>query len=231
MTTSGSVDFGLTTNEIIEKAFHILGVAAEGEALSARAYEDGRLSLNLMVKSWGSKKHLWLQTTRSVTLVDGQAAYTLTPKPMRVIEARRRVTSSQIDTPMMEWARQTYYDQPNKTITSIPTAFYYEPQRDTGTLYLWPAPSSSTANTMTVELTYMRRMDDFDASNNEPDLPQEWLEALVWNLANRLEPEYPVNDPRLAQKIEARAEMLLAEIESFDTEPASLFLQPESRWG
>ena len=230
MSTSGSIDFGLTTNTIIEKAFNILGVAADGEALSARQYEDGRLSLNLMVKSWGAKEHLWLRTTRSVTLVAAQADYTLTPKPMRVIEARRKVTSSSIETPLMEWARQTYIEQPNKTISSIPTAFYYEPQRDAGTLYLWPTPSAATASAMTVELTYLRRMDDFDASNNDPDLPQEWLEALVWNLANRLEPEYPVNDPRLAQKIEMRAEMMLAEIEAFDTEPASLFLQPDTRW-
>ena len=230
MSTSGSIDFGLTTNTIIEKAFHLLGVAAEGEALTARQYEDGRLSLNLMVKSWGTKKHLWLQTTRSVTLVAGQAAYALSPKPMRVIEARRKTTASSIEVPLSEWARSTYYEQPNKTIASIPVAFYYEPQLSTGTLYLWPTPSSTTASTTTVELTYMRRIDDFDASNNEPDLPQEWLEALVWNLANRLEPEYPCNDNRLAKKIETRAELLLAEIEAFDTEPASLFLQPEQQW-
>ena len=230
MTTSGSMDFSLTTNTIIEKAFHILGVAADGETLTARQYEDGRLSLNLMVKSWGTKEHLWLRTTRSVTLVAAQAAYALTPKPMRVIEARRKITASSIEVPLTEWARQTYYEQPNKTIESIPVAFYYDPQLTTGTLYLWPTPSTSTATDMTVELTYLRRIDDFDASNNDPDLPQEWLEAIVWNLANRLEAEYPVNDQRLAMKVEARAEMLLAEIEAFDTEPASLFLQPETRW-
>jgi hypothetical protein len=230
MSTSGSTDFNLTTNTLVEKAFHILGVGSEGEALTPRQYEDGRVSLNLMVKSWGTKEHLWLQTTSSVTLVASQAGYALTPKPMRVLEARRKITASAIETPLSEWARRTYYDQPNKTIASIPVAFYYEPQLTTGTLYLWPTPSASTATDMTVELSYLRRIDDFDATNNDPDLPQEWLETIVWNLANRLEPEYPVNDNRLAQKIEMRAEMLLAAIEAFDTEPASLYLQPETRW-
>lgn len=229
MTTSGSTDFNLTANQIIEKAFHLLEVGSEGEPLTPRQYEDGLLSLNLMIKSWGTKEHLWLRTERSLNLVASQAAYTLTPKPIKVIEARRRVTASGIDTPLSEWARKTYMEQPNKSVASIPVAFYYDPQLTTGTLYLWPSPSTATATDMTVELTYLRRIDDFDASNNDADLPQEWLEAIVWNLANRLEPEYPVNDTRLAQKIELRAEMLLSDIEAFDTEPASLYLQPEYR--
>lgn len=229
MSTSGSTDFGLVTNTIIEKAFHLLGVGAEGESLTARNYEDGRLSLNLLIKSWGTSEHLWVRTFKTVALVQGQAGYVLTPKPMRVIEARRKVTSSGIETPLTEWARSTYTEQPNKAVQSIPTSFYYDPQLTTGTLYLWPTPSAATASQMTVELTYLRRMDDFDASNNDPDLPQEWLQALVWNLASELEPEYPVNDPRLAAKIDGKAMMLKADLQAFDTEPASLFLQPETR--
>lgn len=229
MTTSGSTDFNLTTNTIIEKAFHILGVASDGEALTARQYEDGRLSLNLMIKTWGTSEHLWVRTSKSVALVAAQAAYTLTPKPMRVLEARRKVTASGIETPLTEWARSTYTEQPNKATESIPTAFYYDPQLTTGTLYLWPTPSTATAAAMTVELTYLRRIEDFDASNNDADLPQEWLQAIVWNLASELETEYPVNDPRLAMKIDAKAMDLKANLQAFDTEPASLFLQPEFR--
>lgn len=227
MTVSGSIDFTMTTDEIVEKAFYLLGVGSIGEALKARQYEDGRLSLNLMIKAWGTSEHLWLRTERSLTLVASQAAYTLTPKPMRVLEARRRVTASGIDTPLNEWARSTYIEQPNKSVASIPTSFYYDPQRDGGTLYLWPTPSTSTASAMTVRLTYLRKMDDFDNSNDNADLPQEWLEAIVWNLADRLRVEYPVNDPAQASKIEQNAALFKAELQSFDTEPASLFLQPD----
>jgi hypothetical protein len=44
MTVSGSTNYALNTNEIIDKAFHRLGKASEGEAISARMYEDGRSS-------------------------------------------------------------------------------------------------------------------------------------------------------------------------------------------
>lgn len=229
MTVSGSVDFNLTTSQIVEKAFHVLGVGSEGEDLSARQYEDGRLSLNLMLKTWGTKEHLWLRTERSVTLVAGQATYTLTPKPMRVDDVRRQVTASGIETPLNEWARSTYLEQPNKTVQSIPTSYYYDPQSTTGILYVWPTPSTSTAAAMTLQLTYLRRISDMDSSNNDADLPQEWLEAIVWNLASSLMTEYPVNDNAVAKKIEYKAADLMANLESFDTEPASLYLQPETQ--
>lgn len=228
MTTSGSVDFNLTANEIIEKAFHVLGVGQEGEDLSARQYEDGRMSLNLMFKTWGTSQHLWLRTERSVTLVAGQTSYTLTPKPMRVEEVRRHVTVGGIETPLMEWARQQYIEQPNKTVASIPTAFYYDPQSTSGTLYVWPTASTTTAAAMTLNLTYLRRIEDMDTSNNDADLPQEWLEAIVWNLAESLMTEYPVNDPSVGARVERRAAWLFSNLQSFDTEPASLFLQPET---
>ena len=227
VTTSGSTDFALTTDEIVEKAFNLLGVGSIGETLTARHYEDGRLSLNLMVKSWATSEHLWLRTERSVTLVAAQTSYTLTPKPMRVIEVRRKVTASSIETPLTEWARAQYIEMPNKTTASIPTAFYYDPQLAGGSLYIWPTASTSTAADMTLVLTYWRTIEDFDTAANNPDLPQEWLEAIVWNLAAALIAEYPVNDPSVAGRIDRRAALLLAQLQSFDTEPASLYLQPD----
>lgn len=232
MTTSGSTNFNLVANQIIEKAFNRLGVASEGEAISARMYADGLESLNLMVKAWGAREHLWLRTEASVTLVASQASYALATlflqKPMRVVEVRRRISG--IDTPLTEYSRQTYTEQPNKSVASVPVAFYYDPQATTGTLYVWPAPSTATAASTTLQLTYLRKMQDFDNSNDDADLPQEWLDALIWNLADSLSTEYPVSDPRLAAKIEMKAATTLAAIDSFDTEPGSLFLQPEANW-
>lgn len=230
MPTSGTIDFGLVANQIIEKAFFRLGVGSEGEAITARMYADGMMSLNLLVKAWGAREHLWLRTNLTVPLVASQAGYIITPKPMRITDVRRRLTVGAIETPLRELSRSQYLDQSNKGVASIPNSFYYDPQRTTGTLYLWPTASAQTVTQMDIRLTYLRRMDDFDNSNDEPDLPQEWLEALIWNLADNLQTEYPVNNPRISQKIEANAALTLAAIEAFDTEPASIFLQPEANW-
>lgn len=227
MSTSGSTDFSLVANQIVTKMFALLGKYSEGRALSARQVADGMLTLNLLVKTWGAQERLWTRTERSATLLASTASYALTPKPGRVLSVRRKVTLGGYETPLREMSRQEYFDTPNKATESVPTGFYYDPQATAGTLYVWPTPSAATAAAQTLNLTYLRRMDDFDASNNDADLPQEWLQALIWNGANDLEPEYPVNDARLALKIEKRAGELYAALSGWDNEPASIYLQPD----
>lgn len=228
MAVSGSIDFNLVTNEIIDEAFDICGIGSEGEAITADQYARAKRSLNLITKAWGASEHLWLRTERSVTLIASTASYALTPKPMRVLEVRRRATSGSIDTPLTQWSRQQYLDQPNKTTDSVPVAFYYDPQSTTGTLYVWPRPSTGTATDFTLQLTYLRRMDDFDGSGDDADMPQEWLQALSLTLAEALSLKYGI-DQRMRREIAERAAIARAEINSWDTEPASLYLQPDSR--
>lgn len=233
MTTSGSYDYTLTANQIIDAMFNKLGVGSEGEALTARHYEDGRRVLNLLVKKWGAAEHLWTETEGSVILIADQQSYALATlfsvKPMRVLSVRRKVTSGGNETPLNEMSRQEYFDTPNKSQSSTPNSFYYDPQRTTGTLYLWPPANTATAAAQTLNVSYLRRMADFDGASDEADMPQEWLDALIWNGADSLEVEYPVNDQRIASKITAYALDSFAALKGWDHEPASVFLQPDYR--
>lgn len=229
MSVSTTSDFNMTASEIVAKAFHILGKAAEGEALTPRMMSDGMSSLNLLIKTLGAASHLWTTEEGELSLVADTPSYAITPKPMRILSARRH--QGGIDTPMNELARSTYYEQPNKIESpSIPVSFYYDPQRATGTLYVWPAPAAAIVGTVTIRYTYLRRMADMDASNNDLDMPQEWLQAICWALASDLETEYPVNDARLAQKIDGKAAALVGALKGWDSEPASMFLQPDMQW-
>lgn len=217
--------YTLTATQLIEEAFDLCGIGSEGEPISADQYQRALRSLNLIVKAWGASEHLWLRTEATVALVAGQAAYSLEPKPMRVIEARRNNIASTIDTPLNQWAREQYTSMTNKTAQSIPTAFYYDPSKTTGTLYLWPTPSADTATQFQVKLTYLRQLDNFSDTNDTADMPQEWQQALVYALADELALKYGVSN-QIAGRISQRAAVSKAMIESWDTEPASLFLQP-----
>jgi hypothetical protein len=101
MAVSGSTSFSLNAGQIIDKAFHRLGKASEGEAVSARMYEDGLSSLNLILKSkLGTSDRLSLRTEGSLDLVANQEGYTLTnPFPARILSIRRR-SSDDIDVPL-----------------------------------------------------------------------------------------------------------------------------------
>lgn len=228
MSTSGTAAYSLTALQIIDAAFRNLGVAQEGEALTPSMYQDGLRGLNLLIKTWGAKYHLWTYEEGTFALVADTPSYTITPKPLRITDVRYRYIASQIDVPMSEMSRQEYFDQPTKTTSpSIPVNFYFDPQTTTGTLYLWPCPSAAAALQYTIHYTYVRRMDTMLASNDDLDLPQEWLEAIIWNLSRRLLTQYPVNDPNLMQLVLGTAKELYDELKGWDTEPASIYLSPD----
>jgi len=224
MATSGSTDYTLVTNTIIDEAFAILAVKSEGVSISAYQYEDARTSLNLMIKTWGISDHLFTRKETTQALTGSTASYALAVKAQRIEEVRIR-DSSNNDTTLTEWTMQQYKEQANKTTTGPPTAWYYDPQNTTGTLYLWPTPSTADASEYTVYFTYLRVIEDFDTSADSADFPQEWLETLCYGLAARLAFKY-VSDPQRRLEIRAAAKEMKAELDSWDTETGSLFLQP-----
>jgi len=230
MAVSSITSLSFSQNELIQEAFDVIGVGSEGEAISADMYRRGANSLNLMILSWNAMENLWRRETISVPLVGDQVTYAITPKPMRVEAARRKTTASGYETPMTEWSRREYLDQSNKASpASTPVNFYYDPQRDTGTLYVWPAPQTAVAAANTIEADVLRPMFLMDSSADTLDFPAEWQETVVMNLAQRLKLKYPVNDPVTNAQIDAQAATLFAVLKAWDNEPASIFLQPERR--
>lgn len=230
MTTSGVITYEPTTTSVIEWMFNILGVAQEGEALTPRMYNDGLRALNGLIQTWSANPHLWTLAEGSLTLVADQAAYVVSPRALRVLSGRRRYNG--IDVPMTMFSRQEYFDQPTKLVSpSIPVNFYFDPQVEQGTIYLWPAPSASAVTQYSVNYTYVRFMDIMTATNQTLDLPQQWIEPIAWNGARRLMTQYPVNDPGLMQIIIGTAQETLQSLLKWDNEPASIYMQPETRWG
>lgn len=229
MTTSGQITYELSALEMVTGMFNLLGVAQEGEALTPRMFSDGMRAYNGLIQTYSAHPHLWTATEGTVALVADQPSYTVSPRALRVLECRYRRQG--IDVPMTMFSRQEYYDQPNKTTSpSIPVNFYFDPQVDIGTLYLWPAPSAQTvADGYTIHFTYVRFMDTMTASNQTMDLPQQWIEAVMWNGAKRLMTQYPVNDPNLMRLVLDQAAEYQALLLQFDNEPASLFMQPNTQ--
>jgi len=228
MALSGENEYSLVGNQIVTLAFNKLGVGSIGEPLTARMYSDGYFALNLLVKTWSSYDHLWKREEATLALVAGQAEYTLPNKPLRLGEVRRKNILSGYEVPLTQWSRQQYLDQPNKTTAaSTPVNFYYNPKRVEGHLFLWPAPSAQVASLLTIRYDYLSRLDDMLASNDEADVPTEWLEALVYALAVRLMPQYPVNDSNLSGLIISQSRELFDQLKGFDNEPVSLYAQPD----
>ena len=142
-------------------------------------------------------------------------------RPVRIFNARRG-TFSGAEVPIDMVARDIYMNQPNKTSASIPTMAHYHPDIATGKLYVWPV-SSTSQNVL--RFTYQRTIEDIDVVTNTLDMPEEAIDALVYELAIRLAPEYQLDiDKR--QILVAESMDLMDDLEAFDEDDTSVQLVP-----
>ena len=224
MATSGSTNFAQTSREIIAQALTLLQQIGMGATPPAEEAEYARVALNQMIKTWGSAGRLWLQTEGSVTLLASTASYALTGV-RKVMSVRRKTGTNYI--PMTEMSREEYYDLPNPASSGSPLNWYFDPQRATKTLFVWQVPDATVAAASTLAYTYARFIEDVDALDDDPDVPQEWIEALTYGLARRLAPAYGATGKPEFAEIKEASERLYAALSSVDQETASIFLQPQ----
>jgi hypothetical protein len=144
-------------------------------------------------------------------------------RPMRVTSTRFSsfVTSSEI--PTNQWARGEYFDQPDKDSQGTVLQWYYDPQLSQGALYVWQV--AGNVNNV-LRFTYIRPLQISTELLDATDIPSEWDNPLVWNLAKELTIEYPVSDGRYA-RIDERATNTLNAVLEFDMEDSYMWLQPD----
>lgn len=220
MTTSSSTNFTLTRDEIIQEALEQIGAIGIGDTISATDITTCSRTLNMMIKAWEAKGiHLWTLTEMSVALVVAQATYTLSPRPLMVKQAFLRNTDN-IDRPVRVRSKSDYNLIPDKTTTGKISQVCYDPQLSTGTLSVWPTPDDATD---VLHLVYLRVIEDFDASSDNADLPQEWLLPIALNLGMLVSPKYGKRpDPAFAQT----AAEYLTEMQLWDVENAKIRVVP-----
>lgn len=227
MATSGSADYSYNRNQIITAALRKLAVVAQGESPTSTQITEASEALNLMVKTFVTDgMPLWKVSEHSLTLLASTASYTIGSRLLKVVQAYRSTDS--VDTPLRIITRDEYNRLSSKTSTGYPVSIYHDPRRADSIITVWPVPDSTVAGNTTVRLTYAAPFEDFDSSTDDPDFPQEWFEALVYGLADRLAPEYsiPLEDRKMLKQ-EAKEHKAIAE--SFGSEEGSLFFQVDWR--
>ncbi len=235
MSTSGSTNFSVTRNDLISGALRIVGAISQGETPTASQISEAASALNFLAKAWQADgMPLWATNQYTITMTAtnvfriGTGQTINTPKPLKIIQAFLRDTSTNVDIPMRIITRDEYNRLGNKSSTGQPIQIYYDVQNTYGDLYVFPTPDSTSVSNKRIIIVYQRPFEDFDASTDEPDFPQEWFDALKHGLADRLAPEYGVSIVD-RNDIARRAQTLKAEALSFGTEEGSLFFGVDRR--
>ena len=131
------------------------------------------------------------------------------------------------DIPVEIVSHQEYNSLTTKSQAGVPLIVYPDYQRDSTELYVWPVPGQSDLETL-LYLSVQRPVEDFDASGNNPDFPQEWYLALAYNVAFFAAPVYALSEQRY-NRIAGMSTRLLDELLDWSTEDFSIFIQPDTR--
>lgn len=193
-----------TVRDIITDAMLDLEVGSIGAQARANLAEHAVRVLNRIMKAWqlDDAAPSFLKASQTLPLTRA-ASYTLAPKrPVRILSARLKRQG--IEIPMIRLTRDEYDTLPVKTTTGLPTQFYYDRQKEAALFYVWPV--LAVANRETVEITYEREFEDVGINDNI-DLPGEWWDVAVLQLASRL--VHAHGSEAAKASIPGRAEMAL----------------------
>lgn len=236
MATSSSTNYSTTRDDIIKRALRLIGVLSQGETPTDTQITEASVALNSLVKAWQTDGlPLWALKQTPITLTNNTASYSIgigqtvnVPKPLKITQAFIRDINSNVDVPLRIVTKQEYNVLGNKTSSGKPVQVYYDPQRESGTLYVYPVPTSVEASLYTIYIVYQRPFEDFDSATDEPDFPQEWFDAVTYGLACRLAPEYGL-PPQERKMLWNEMTIIKQDALNFGLEEGSLFFQVDKR--
>jgi hypothetical protein len=192
MATSGTTNFETTfsISDIVEEAYERIGI----RGVSGYQLKGARRSLNILFQEWANRGlHYWEVANNSITLVNGQATYTMFRSTSDgtsdataiygvddVLEASFR--DSNVDTPLTKINRSTYQALSNKTSTGQPTQYFVQRLIDRVTITLYLTPGSSEAGKF-LNYYYVKRIQDAGDYTNEADVPYRFVPCMTAGLA------------------------------------------------
>lgn len=166
-----------------------------------------------------------LTATLTGAAASGATVYsytTILERPLRITDAQRRVDGVDIEIELS--ARSEYFQQPNKTQRGPVLMAYYSPELTNGRIYVWPTGSSVKE---TLRFTFERAITTVSAGTTAFDWPEEWNEAIKYQLAYRLADEY--RKPERVAQLKAQADEMWRSVLAFDQEYASIYFSPDLR--
>jgi hypothetical protein len=226
MTTSNIYSVQYTLSDLVAATLRKLGVLAQDQAPSTKNTADTLMALNMVIalfKSYGMP--LWARSSYTFTPITNTGSYLMgigqtlnVPAPVKVLQVVRNQGNSNIDLAIV--SDDTFNQLP--TSTGVPVQASYQPLIDSGTLRLWPTPSTTD---FTITITYQRPFQFLSSSTDTVDFPEEWYLPLVYKTATILAPEWgvPLAD---RQMLSAQAKDFIDEVLGMGGEDSSMFIQP-----
>lgn len=230
--TSGTYNFGMSADDLVQAALRQTGRYSMGDAIPAEAKSNTLQSLNIIVKAMvKNQKPLWCLQRVAVPMIAGSNPYNLSAitgqtRPLRVVFAFIRDAVGN-DTEVSLVARSDYASLGQKSTQAVPNQAYYDPQLGAGMLYVYDVPATST---YTLYVDIQRQIQDFNLLTDNPDFPQEAFHMLKWALADEIALEY-LTPADMRETISVKAARSYESFFAEEREDVSTFFTPTQREG
>lgn len=183
------------------------------------------------ISSGGASASITLASGLTTAASSGNRVYAYTSKaakPEAILQCWRvdAVTGSRLEVPVTSY--ETVRGNVTLSNEGVPLHYNYQEAylTATGSSYgifrFWPRFQNGDTY---LEIYMQSPFDDIDSSSDNVAFPNVWYEAIIYNLADRLAPEYGLPLDRHAV-LKGEASAFYAIAEEATTESASIFFQP-----
>jgi hypothetical protein len=133
------------------------------------------------------------------------------------------IASSVRDWPMNQFNRDEYAQQPNKQYEGTICTNYFYDKTVAPTITVWPVPSNGYDQ---LSVWRHRFVQDIGTLTQQIEVPQMWMESIIWQLAVRLAFELDGVTPDRQQSAVNMSERYLMDAELGESDNAPIYLVP-----
>ena len=220
MAVSGTYNFNLDIDEVIQEAMEMIG----GENTLGHEPASARRSINLILKDWQNRGVLlWSTSVSSVTVAASVTAYSLDSSTVDALEVV--LSRDNTDIQLTRISPEEYLIIPNKTQTGRPMQFSIRRGISNPTMSVWPIPENSTD---ILKMEVISELQDVDKSAGQnADLPKRFLPPLTCGLAYYMSMKRPGVEGQRIQMLKMNYEELFSRAMLEDRERASMYVVPK----
>jgi hypothetical protein len=223
MAVSGTYNFNLDIDEVIQEAMEMIG----GESTLGHEPASARRSINLMLRDWQNRGILlWTTSVSSITVIASTGDYSLAGSTLDALEVV--LNRDDTDIQLNRLSSEEYLLIPNKTQTGRPMQYSIRRGRDNPVMSVWPLPENST-DVLKVEI-FSELQDVNRSATQNADVPKRFLPCLTMGLSYYMSMKRANVDPTRIQMLKANYEETLSRALLEDRERTSMRVVPKLRY-
>jgi hypothetical protein len=182
-----------TPRDIVNLALKTANVVGVGQSSLPEDINDCFNMLNMMIAQWQRRRYMVYNLKTVSITATGATSYTIglgqqfnTERPAKIEAAFIRMQGGSnlpVDYPLQVLRAKEDYDRISiKTLNAFPQYVFYDSTFPVGNIFVWPVPN----NQYQIFLTVMTQLQAFQNLSEVIVMPAEYLDAMQWNLADRI---------------------------------------------